>query len=152
MTWYGRGPIETMIDRQFERVGVYQHTVDQDWVEYMRPQDNANKTGVRWVALTNPHGIGLLAVGAQPLNVTARHFSKEEIEHSAYTFQMVRQPEVFLNLDLKLMGAGGIDSWSPNAYPMEQYRIPSGVERSFRYRLTPVDSVAAINAKSVETF
>jgi beta-galactosidase len=152
LTWYGRGPIETMIDREFERVGVYQHTVDQDWVEYMRPQDNANKTGVRWVALTNPHGVGLLAVGAQPLNITARHFSKEEIEHSAYTFQMVRQPEVFLNLDLKLMGTGGIDSWSPNAYPMEQYRIPSAVDRSFRYRLTPVDSVAAINAKSVETF
>jgi beta-galactosidase len=152
LTWYGRGPVETMIDRQFERVGVYHHTVDEDWVEYMRPQSNANKTEVRWVALTNPHGVGLLAVGAQLLNITARHFSKEEIEHSAYTFQMVRQPEVFLNLDLKVMGAGGIDSWSPHAYPMEQYRIPSAVERSFRYRLTPVDSVAAINAKSVETF
>ena len=53
-------PNETMIDRQFERIGVYHHTVDQDWVEYMRPQDNANKTGVRWVALTNPQGVGLL--------------------------------------------------------------------------------------------
>ena len=152
LTWYGRGPQETMIDRQFERVGVYHSTVDAEWVEYMRPQENGNKTGVRWIALTNAQGAGLLAVGAQPLSVAARHFSKEEIERSAYTFQMVRQPEVFLNLDLKQMGAGGIDSWSPNAYPVERYRIPSGVERSYRYRLTPVDSMADIESKAVERF
>ena len=64
LTWYGRGPIETMIDREFERVGVYQHTVDQDWVEICGHKTMPT-TGVRWVALTNPHGVGLLAVGAQ---------------------------------------------------------------------------------------
>ncbi len=152
LTWYGRGPKETMIDRQFERIGVYNSTVDAEWVEYMRPQENGNKTDVRWLALTNAQGVGLLAVGAQPLSAAARHYSKEEIERSAYTFQMVRHPETFLNLDLKQMGAGGIDSWSPNAYPMERYRIPSAVERSYRYRLTPVDSPTAIEAKSVEKF
>jgi beta-galactosidase len=60
LTWYGRGPKETMIDRQFERIGVYQSTVDAEWVEYMRPQENGNKTDVRWVALTNPQGTGRL--------------------------------------------------------------------------------------------
>ena len=40
-----------MVDRQFERVGVYESTVDQEWVEYMRPQENGNKTDVRWIAL-----------------------------------------------------------------------------------------------------
>jgi beta-galactosidase len=152
ITWYGRGPIETMQDRSFEKIGVFESTVDREWVEYMRPQENGNKVDVRWVALTNPQGVGLLAVGAQPLSIAARHYSKEEIERSAYTFQMVRQPEIYLNLDLKQMGAGGIDSWSPNAYPMEQYRIPAGVERTYRYRLTPVDSAAAIESKGRERF
>lgn len=152
LTWYGRGPKETMLDRAFERIGVYGSTVDREWVEYMRPQENGNKVDVRWVALTNPQGVGLMAVGAQPLSVAARHFSKEEMERSAYSFQMVRQPEVYLNLDLKQMGAGGIDSWSPKAYPMEPYRIPAGVERIYRYRLTPVDSIAAMEAKGVEKF
>ena len=36
------------------------------------------------------------------------------------------------------MGAGGIDSWSPNALPMEPYRIPGDRPYSFRYRLSPV--------------
>ena len=56
-----------MIDRNFERIGVYRTTVDEDWVEYMRPQENGNKTDVCWVALTNAQGIGLMAIGAQPL-------------------------------------------------------------------------------------
>ena len=64
LAWYGRGPHETYIDRQFERVDVYRSTVDEEWVDYSRPQENGNKTDVRWVALTNPHGVGLLAVGA----------------------------------------------------------------------------------------
>jgi beta-galactosidase len=141
-----------MIDRKFERIGVYHTTVDQDWVEYMRPQENGNKTDVRWVTLTNPQGIGLMAIGAEPLCVTARHYPKEEMERSAYTFQMVRHPETYLNVDWKEMGAGGIDSWSSHAYPMEQYRIPSGVEREYRYRLTPIDSSAMIEAKAREKF
>jgi hypothetical protein len=36
------------------------------------------------------------------------------------------------------MGAGGIDSWSPNAYPMTPYRIASGEEKTFGYTLRPV--------------
>ena len=71
-----------MIDRQFERIGVYSSTVDKEWVEYMRPQENGNKTDVRWVKLTNAQGVGLMAVGAPPLNVTARHYTKDDLERA----------------------------------------------------------------------
>jgi beta-galactosidase len=139
ITWYGRGPAETYIDRQFERIGVYRSTVGRQWVEYSRPQENGNKTDVRWVALTNAQGIGLLAVGAPTLEVTARHFTKDDLEQAGYTFQMQPHPEIFLNLDWKQMGVGGIDSWSPNALPMQAYRIPSDQAYSYRYRLTPIE-------------
>ena len=138
LTWYGRGPKETMIDRQFERMGVYKSTVDGEWVEYMRPQENGNKVDVRWVRLTNAAGVGIEATGAAPLNVTVHHYTKTDIERAGYTFQMKRHPETYLNLDDKQMGAGGIDSWSPNAYPMTPYRIPSGEEKRFGYTLRPV--------------
>jgi beta-galactosidase len=146
ISWYGRGPKETMIDRQFERIGIYNSTVDQEWVEYMRPQENGNKTDVRWVKLTNAAGYGIIATGEPALNVTARHFAKDDLEHAAYTFQMKRHPETFLNLDLKEMGAGGIDSWSANAYPMTPYRIPSDQPYTYSYRLSPVAPPAAPHA------
>ena len=140
LAWYGRGPKETLVDRAFERIGVYRSTVDKEWVEYMRPQENGNKTDVRWVKLTNAAGIGIMATGGAPLNVTARHYTKTDMERAGYTFQMKRHPETYLNLDGAQMGAGGIDSWSPNAYPMLPYRIASGEERSFRYTLKGVAS------------
>ncbi len=143
LAWYGRGPKETLIDRAFERIGVYRSTVDKEWVEYMRPQENGNKTDVRWVKLTNAAGAGILATGSSPLNVTARHYTKTDMERAGYTFQMKRHPETYLNLDGAQMGAGGIDSWSPNAYPMKPYRISSDEERSFSYTLKGVAAEAA---------
>ena len=140
ITWYGRGPQETLIDRDFERIGVYKGTVDDQWVEYMRPQENGSKVDVRWVSLTNDAGLGIMAIGAPELSISARHYTKADMENAAYTFQMKPHPETYLNLDWKLMGAGGIDSWSANAYPIESYRILSDEPHSYSYRLTPVDS------------
>jgi len=148
--WYGRGPAETHIDRQFERVGVYRSTVEKEWVEYSRPQENGNKTGVRWTALTSPQGVGLLAVGAPELSVSARKYTKEDMERAAYSFQMQAQGPVYVNLDWKQMGVGGIDSWSEQALPMPAYRIDSGQPMTFRYRLSPVSG--AYERKTKEAF
>jgi beta-galactosidase len=138
LTWYGRGPRETLVDRAFERIGVYSGTVDQQWVEYMRPQENGSKVDVRWVTLTNAQGIGLKATGEPTLSISARHFAKDDMQNAAYTFQMKRHPETYLNLDLEMMGAGGIDSWSPNAYPMAPYRIDGNAKHTYTYRISPV--------------
>ena len=44
-------------------VGVYSGTVDEQYVPYIFPQENGNKTDVRWAALTAKDGSGLLVVG-----------------------------------------------------------------------------------------
>jgi beta-galactosidase len=136
--WYGRGPAETYIDRAFERVGVYSSTVTGEWVEYSRPQANGNKVDVRWVELTNDKGVGLRAEGMPLLSVEAHHASGRDVGQAAYTWQIPPRPEVYLNLDLRQMGAGGIDSWSGQAYPMEPYRIPGNQPYSYSFRLRPV--------------
>jgi beta-galactosidase len=89
--------------------------------------------------MTDDKGIGLLVVGAPTLSISARHFTKDDMEHAGYTFQMQPHPEIFLNLDWKQMGVGGIDSWSPNALPMTPYTIPSDREYSYKYRLSPIE-------------
>ena len=47
-----------------------------------------------------------MAVGEPLLSVAARHYTKDEMERAGYTFQMKRQPEVYLNLDCEQMGVG----------------------------------------------
>jgi beta-galactosidase len=136
--WYGRGPAPTYIDRNYERVGVYRSTVDREWNEFSRPQENSSKADVRWVAATNKDGIGLLAVGSPLLSVSAYHYPKNEIEAADYTFKLIRHPQIYLNLDLKQMGVGGVDSWSGRAFPLPQYRINGNQPYTYRYRLTPI--------------
>ena len=55
VVWYGRGPQETYWDRKTgAAVGLYRGTVEMMIHNYARPQENANRTDVRWVALANP--------------------------------------------------------------------------------------------------
>ncbi len=138
ITWYGRGPASTYVDRNYERVGVYKSTVDKQWKEFSRPQENSNKVDVRWVALTNHNNVGLLAVGLPLLSVSAYHYPKTEIENTDYSYKMSRHRRIYLNLDFKQMGVGGVDSWTVNAYPLLRYRLPGNQVYSYRYRLTPI--------------
>ena len=112
MTWYGRGPVETYIDRAFEPIGLYRSTVRDSLGRVPRPQENGNKTDVRWLELTNAQGVGLRAEGDVPLSVSARHTTKDDMERAAYSFELPQRREIYLNLDLKQMGVGGIDSWT----------------------------------------
>jgi beta-galactosidase len=138
VTWYGRGPIETYSDRQFERVGLYSSTIADQWVEYSRPQENGNKTDVRWVELRGNGGVGLRAEGAPTLSVSAAHATKADIEDTDYAFKLPRRAEIYLNLDMAQMGVGGVDSWSRNAYPMQPYRIAPDQPHKYAFRLVPV--------------
>jgi beta-galactosidase len=138
--WYGRGPAATYIDRAFERVGIFDSTVSDEWVEYSRPQENGNKIDVRWVALTDASGVGLLAEGMPLLSVGARHATKADMERARYSFELPRRDEIYLNLDLAQMGVGGIDSWSSEAFPTEAYRITPDQPHTFSYRLSPLAS------------
>lgn len=147
ITWYGRGPAATYWDRNFERIGVYSSTIDAEWVEYSRPQENGNKTEVRWVALANDKGIGLLAVGMPELSVGATHYTKAEIEVADYSFKLRRRPEIYLNLDYRQMGVGGVDSWSTHALPLPPYRLPADQPYSYRYRLAPLEGDPGAKAR-----
>ncbi len=66
-SWYGRGPWENYSDRNTASfIGKYTSTVDEQYVAYIPPQENGNKTDVRWLTLTNKEGFGLRIDGLQP--------------------------------------------------------------------------------------
>ncbi|HEY4195156.1 MAG TPA: glycoside hydrolase family 2 TIM barrel-domain containing protein, partial [Mucilaginibacter sp.] len=60
INWYGRGPQENYRDRKTgAAVGLYQTDVNSWITNYVRPQDNANRTDVRWINFTDAKGTGL---------------------------------------------------------------------------------------------
>jgi hypothetical protein len=94
-SWYGRGPHETYADRKSgARVGLYRGTVDDQYVPYITPQENGNKADVRWVALTDEEGVGLLAVGMPLLNASAHHFTTEDLAQATHTYELARREDI----------------------------------------------------------
>ncbi len=140
MQWFGRGPHETYGDRKAgARVGLYKGTVMEQYHPYIRPQENGNKADVRWAAITNAEGVGLLVVGDPLLEVSAHHFLPEDFDpgpskQQRHAVDLKRRELVTLNVDLRQMGVGGDTSWGARPHP--QYSLPAG-EYSYRFRMRP---------------
>jgi len=135
--WYGRGPTETQADRKFEPVGRFASTVDEEWVEYNRPQENGNKTDVRWFAMKDGNGNGLLFSAIEDnLGVGARFYSRETMEESDYSFQMKRDSGIHVNIDHMQAGVGGINSWGRP--PLPAYLLKES-QYHYRYRVQPLN-------------
>ncbi|MCX6538575.1 MAG: DUF4981 domain-containing protein [Acidobacteria bacterium] len=144
VTWLGPGPEETYSDRNEARVGLYRGTVDQQWTDYSKPQENGNKADVRWIAVSNQQGIGLLAVGMPLLSAAARHYSHEDMWNAKHTYEMTKRAETYVSLDFKQMGVGGDNSWG--ALPHPPYQLPAQAY-SYRFRLRPFSTVDGLPAK-----
>ena len=138
LTWFGVGPQETYCDRKDARVGVYSGSVaEQFCADYVKPGESGNKVDVRWVALTNAKGAGLLAAGQPLLSVNAQRHTTEDLQQALHPFQLPPRDFVTLNLDLKQQGVGGDDSWG--AWPHDADTIPCR-EYNYSFRLSPFAS------------
>jgi beta-galactosidase len=135
ITWLGPGPHETYCDRKDARVGRYAGTVTgQFFRDYTEPGESGNKVDVRWVALTDDRGVGLLAVGLPLLSVNALRHTTADLESAKHAHELPRRNFVTLNLDLMQQGVGGDDSWG--AWPHDRYLIPCKPQ-GYRFRLRP---------------
>ncbi len=107
LTWYGRGPHEAYPDRkQGAAIGIYDSTVDAQYVPYIVPQEHGSHPDTRWAALTGPDGFGLLVAGLPLLAVSASHYSTANLTEASHTHQLVRQPDVLFHADYRQAGLG----------------------------------------------
>jgi len=134
VSWYGRGPGESYVDSQeASRVGVYASTVDGLYTPYVFPQENGNHTDVRWAALTNLRGLGLMAQGDPLMNFSAHWFTPEDMDQAAHTYELKKREFITVNLDHRQSGLG---SASCGPGPLEKYLLKPE-EFRFRLRLRP---------------
>ncbi len=145
VSWYGRGPFETYPDRKSSaRVGLYSGSVDEQHFPYIMAQENGNKTDVRWVAVTNTDGLGLLAISDSVFSVNVHNYTDAALLAAKKPgTPLVKDSVTVVNLDLKQMGLGGDDSWSPRVHA--PYQIPAQVY-SYSFRLKPIDTAGDIPA------
>ena len=134
-TWYGRGPHESYSDRKSSaKIDLFSGKVSDQYHPYIRPQENGNKTDVRWATFRDQNGYGLMLSGY--LSLKASHYTADDYDtgfliedsgalklHKAsrHTIDMIEKNLVQLEIDHMQMGVGGEDSWG--AQPMEEYQL-----------------------------
>ncbi|MDN5215182.1 glycoside hydrolase family 2 TIM barrel-domain containing protein [Fulvivirgaceae bacterium BMA12] len=143
LAWFGRGPQESYWDRKSgAAVGHYAGSVQDQYVSYVRPQENGNKTDVRWLTLTDDEGVGLMVLGDK-LGFSAHQFPMDYLDHlgrqapNKHGNEIKPGDMVSLNLDYKQMGVGGDNTWGAKTH--EQYTIPAK-EMRFSFRMRPFNS------------
>ncbi|MDR3296857.1 MAG: beta-galactosidase, partial [Prevotellaceae bacterium] len=130
LSYYGRGEHENYIDRRYAaHIGLYKSTVDEQYTPYVRPQESGNHTDTRWLTLTDKKGLGIKISGSIPFEFSALPYSLADLDPEKdrkqyHSGELVKRGEVYLNVDHRQMGVGGINSWG--ALPLTQYRIDYG--------------------------
>ena len=105
--WYGRGPFETYPDRKTgAKIGTYSGSVAEQYVPYLIPQENGNKTDVRWTILQNALGVGVKISASEPFSFSAQNVQSDNLSRAWYPFQLKPFDGVTLNLDYALSGVG----------------------------------------------
>ena len=127
ISWYGKGQLENYIDRRYGfAAGIYSLPIEKLMEPYVMPQENGNRTDVRWMFLADKQQNGLLVVADSLLSMSAWPYTEDNINQAKHTNELVDAGFITLNIDLKQMGVGGNDSWSPIGAPIEKYQISSG--------------------------
>ena len=143
MRYYGRGPMENYIDRlSGSFVGVYESTVTDQFVDYVRPQDNGYKCDVRWAEFFDSDGRGIRFSADTPLFMQALHYSWDDLNYARhqngqvqFRTPLVKRPEVMLNLDVRQLGLGG-SSCGPG--PMAKYIFDPSEPVSWTMKIEPL--------------
>ncbi|MHA1683015.1 MAG: glycoside hydrolase family 2 TIM barrel-domain containing protein [Promethearchaeota archaeon] len=135
LTWFGRGPHESYWDRkQSAAVGLYSGLVQDQLHDYVVPQENANKTDVRWVALLDDDGKGFLVVGAKPVGFSAWPYSLKTLDEAQHINELLPYSEnITVNVDHVQMGIGG---GGCGALPPETY-MPGEGKYNYSFLIIP---------------
>lgn len=130
--WFGRGPGESYCDsKTANKFGLYKMGVDELYTPYIRPQENGNRSDVRWASFADDRGIGLLINGLPQFDFSAHRFSTEDIDKATHRHLLKPTDEIFVNIDHAQHGLGSA-SCGPGQLP--QYRLLSG-DFSFKIAL-----------------
>lgn len=141
VNWYGRGPQATYCDRKTgAKISCYKSTVTDLEHRYMRPQENANRTDVRYVTFTDRNGIGFKFTSYYDnfINFSAHHYTVEQLENATHVHNIPYDNEITaVNIDHMQLGVGG--DLPGQAFVREPYKMKKGVKQSYSFIMEPVN-------------
>ncbi|MFA9458954.1 glycoside hydrolase family 2 TIM barrel-domain containing protein [Halalkalibacter sp. AB-rgal2] len=134
LTWYGRGPHESYCDKKTgAKLGVYEGSVEEQFVPYLKPQESGNKTDVRWATLVNDRGVGLMIKGSPTIEFSALSYTPNELEKNDHSYKLPISEQICVRVNDQQMGVGGDDSWGAITHP--EFTLYADKTYTFTYEL-----------------
>ena len=142
--YYGRGPAENYIDRKdSEFLGIYKNKVQNEYFEYVRPQESGNHTDVRWFCVLDEQGRGLQFYGSAPMEASALPYTTAQLDDGAHkdkawgrhSGDLIPAGKTSVHIQQRQLGLGCVNSWG--AWPRSEYRLPYQ-DYDFTFAIRPV--------------
>ncbi len=149
-SYYGRGPWNNYNDRcDGAYVQQFNSTVADQFVHFPKPQDMANREDVRWAALTNAQGNGVMFVSTEGMCTSALPWNAVEMTEAGHPHQLPASSGTWLNIDTKVTGLGGASCGQ--GYALD-HQLVKGGENIMGFIMRPVkagdDFVAKADVKA----
>ncbi len=111
ITYLGKGPHENYIDRcESAKIGLYNTTVSEMYTNYVKPQECANRTGVRYASIMgNKREFNIVAEPVMEINVS--HYLPDELEEAKHVYELPETDKTVVRAIARQQGVGGYDSW-----------------------------------------
>lgn len=138
LLYRGYGPGECYCDsKQAQSDGIWSPDPRNMGFAYSCPQENGNRTGVRWLVLSGPGGSGLAVAASRPIDMALRLYSDEMLQSTAHACDLSEDSRrCYLHLDNRNSGLGS-GSCGPAA--LQSYKAcPLPYEWSMAF--VPVDN------------
>lgn len=139
ITWYGRGPQPTYIDRKLgSKIDLYESSVTDFEYRYMRPQESSNRCDVRYFTLTDKEGFGIRvdAYYDNPINFSAYHYTTDGLEKATHINDIPYADITTVNIDHRQLGVGG--DLPGQAFVREPYTMPKNQKQEYSFVITPI--------------
>lgn len=139
ITWYGRGPKPTYIDRKLgSKIDLYESSVTDFEYRYMRPQESSNRCDVRYFTLTDKEGFGIRvdAYYDNSINFSAYHYTTDGLEKATHINDIPYADITTVNIDHRQLGVGG--DLPGQAFVREPYTMPKNQKQEYSFVITPI--------------
>ena len=132
LEYLGRGPHENYIDRcEGADIGLYKVKIDDLYVNYQKPQEYGERTGVRAALLKGDGRVSFEADTEMELNVSP--YTAYMLEEAAHRHNLPEGDTLYVRLICRQMGIGGYDSWG--AHTLEEYKNLSGKKYAYGFSM-----------------
>ena len=147
--YYGAGPHNNYNDRKAGAfIEQYDSKVADQFVHFPKPQDMANREDVRWCALTDYSGNGVVFVATEGMATSALQWNSVQLAEAGHPYQLPKSNSTYLNLDRKVTGLGGNSCGQGG--PLEDDCVKAG-DNMMGFIMRPVKAAKFTEAANVSS-